>query len=186
MTQVKGTSLIYIKDFVTKNYGQESTRKWIEALSPEAKSAYSKIIFPQDLLEMDTYYTKPLQMISEMFCNGDISFAIELGKFSAEAALNSIYKFFLKFGSPLYICKKAGQVWSTFFIPCMVEFGETRDKHVEFRITKLDGMNKIIENVMLGANQRGMELSGAKNLKLTIEKSMLKGDPYTEFVVEWD
>lgn len=183
---VKGTTISVIPEFIVKTFGEDAKSKWIAALTPEAQQVFNNIILPSNIYPLKTIMAEPTSKMCELFFNGDTRGAFDLGRFSADYALNGVYKFFIKFGSPEYALKKASSILPTYYQPSIIEVPELEKGHAVARITNFAEMDEVVEKRIAGWIDRGLELTGVKNKKVTITKTLTKGDPYTELVVDWE
>ena len=122
----------------------------------------------------------------ELFYNGNKKIYWEIGKFSAEHGLKSIYKIFVKVGSPKFILKLAGTILPTYYKPSSMK-GELLDKNkFKATITEFEEYNEVVEMRIGGWIEKALEISGCKNIKVNINKSLLKNEGCTDYIIEWE
>lgn len=184
--KVKGSAVTTLPLFIKETFGEEAFQKWLEALSPEAKDTYSVPILTTNWYPLKTILSEPTQKICELFYNGNIKGAWESGRFSAEHGLRGVYKVFIKFGSVHFLIKKASTILPSYYEPSSIEVIEFGDKKSIVHITKFEDADKTIDQRIGGWMERALEISGCKNVKVDITKSITKGDPITEFKLAWD
>jgi len=186
MMTTKGTTINVVPEFIIKTFGHVAKDKWIAALSPEAKQVFASVILPSNIYPLKSVLIEPTLKMCELFYSGDTGGAFQLGRFSADYALTGVYKFFIKFGSPEYALKKAGSILPTYFQPSVIEVPVLEDGHAILRITDFSEMHEVVEKRIAGWIDRALELTGAKNQKIKITKSLTKGDSYSEFTIDWE
>lgn len=184
--KTKGTTIIVISEFIKQKFGEKSYQKWLSSLSPEAQNIFNNMIIQSEWYPLKIAFIEPTQKVCELFYGGDKIGARELGRFSADYALNGIYKFFIKLGSPEYIMKKASSIMTTYYDAGRVELAESTDQKVVLRLYDFSEMNEIVEERVCGWIGRTVEIMGRKNSKVEITKSLVKMDSFTELTVTWD
>jgi hypothetical protein len=112
--------------------------------------------------------------------------AWECGRYSAKAALTGIYKLYVKMSSPNHIIDRAGRVLQAYYDPSELKIVSTGKNHVTLHITKFPKPDKVIDARLAGWMEQALELSGCKNVVVSIPKSLYKGDLFTEFAMKWD
>jgi len=183
--EVKGTAVEILPKFVAARFGDEAVKKWIDSLSPNAKKEFSGSIFSFKWYPVKEMLVEPTLKVCELFYKNDLSGAYDIGEYSAEYALKGIYKAFVKFGSPEFLIKKASTIMSNYYHPSTMEVVEMKKGESTLRITRFEDMHQTIELRIKGWMIKALEISGAKNTKVDITKSLAKNDPYTDFVISW-
>lgn len=184
--QTKGTTIIFIPEFIKKNFGEEAYIKWFNLLSAEAKKVYSGVIFPGNWYPLIEISTEPARLICNLFYNGDLEKgALEIGRFSADYALRGVYRFFVRIGSPEFILKKGSAILPTYFDPCKLEVVGIQKGRVILHITEFTEMNSIVEGTIIGWVERAIEIAGGKNVNVVVAKSLARGDSLTEGIITW-
>lgn len=186
MMTAKGTGIVVLPEFIKKTFGEDAKNKWVAALSPEANKIYSEIIMASSTFPLRTVLLEPMEKMCELFYGGDVRGALEFGKFSAEYALKGVYRFFIKFGSPEFIIKKAGTILPVYYQPSRMEVAEAGDGHAILRIVEFSEMTEALQVSMVGWMEKAIEYTGVKNGKIVITKSLTKGDSMTEFSFTWE
>lgn len=182
---VKGTAIFTVPHFISNQFGKDALLKWVNSLEPNAKQLFSGNIVPVATYPLTEMFTAPIIKMCELFYNGDFKKAEELGRFSADYSLNGVYKFFVKLGSPQYIAKKASTILPTYYQPSSMETVEVGDNHAIVHITQFEEMHEVIEYRIKGWIQRAIEITGMQDVDIEITKSLIKNDPYTEYIGRW-
>ena len=120
-----------------------------------------------------------------MFFGGSIDGAKKVGRFSADYALNGVYKIFIKMGTPSFIIKRASRILPTYYRPSTMKSLKTTAKSTTLEITEFPKMDQYIEERIYGWIQRALEISGCKGLIVLTSKSFTRGDDITEFQISW-
>jgi len=185
--EIKGTAIKTTREFVKTNFPGRYD-EWIHSLPEKTKSIYaSSLINMSGWYPMKEDYHVPIDKIVEMFYGGNVKIAGEaIGKFSAELALTGIYKLFLMVATPKYLMTRASVVFTTYYLPSEIKVSESSSKSVTMQVTKFADITPAIEYRIAGWCVRAVELCGHKNVQYKLTKSLLKGDPCTEFIYSWD
>lgn len=183
---IKGTGVKSVNEFI-KNKFPDRYHDWLSQLPDESKIIFANPIYVSTWYPIQDAIAKPTQLIASLFYENDIeAAALEAGRYSAEMALKGIYKVFLKVASPNFIINRATIVSSSYFSACNFVVIENLSKNAIFRITRLDGINEIIEFRIKGWVEKAIAMAGAKNVKIKITKSLTKGDEFSEFHIFWE
>ncbi len=178
-------SLIPTTKFVQDQFGDEGHERWLQALTPQTRDLIAGGILASKWYPLDEAFVKPTLKVCELFFNGRLQAARQLGRFSADYALRGVYRFFVKIGSPGWMVKKATRILPSYYRPAQGELLEASSEMARFRICKLVEKTGIAELRIAGWLERGLEVSGAKSRTVKILKSQRKGDPFPEFEVQW-
>lgn len=183
--KVKGSAVSTLPLFVKENFGEDGFQKWLSALSPEAQKVFEKNVIVVGWFPMEQTLSEPTKKLCDLFYNGDMKGAWDSGRFSAEQGLKGVYKVFLKLGSAAFIIKKASSILPTYYAPSEMKVADLQSNSTVIQITKFEEPSEIVDNRIGGWMEKALELSGYKSVNISITKSLAKGDPFTEFQVEW-
>ncbi|NOZ46715.1 MAG: hypothetical protein GXO79_08015 [Chlorobi bacterium] len=182
--EIKGSAVKSIKDFVEKKYPNDFNN-WLNSLPDESRAILNSPIYATSWYPMEVAAVTPTRKLGEMFFKDVKKGAWETGRFSAEMALRGVYKIFVKATSPSYIIKRASKIFVTYYSPTELMVANSDSKSVVLHITKFPVPNKTIEYRIAGWMEKALELSGCKNIKIRITKSMTMGNDITEFSISW-
>lgn len=183
--KVKGSAIETLPIFIKDKFGEDGYRKWFDSLSSEAQGTYKNKILASAWYPLKQTLSEPTQKVCNLFYGGDLKGAWENGRFSAERGLKGVYKMFIKIGSAQFLIKKASTILPTYYEPSHIDIMEMGDKNALLHITQFEDADVIIDNRIGGWVERALEISGCKNVKVNIQKSLAKGDPVTELNLSW-
>ena len=184
--EVKGTAVKSIKEYVKKKH-ESQYQQWLEHLPEDSKKILNSVIFANNWYPMKDAAVEPTKAIAKLFHQNDIKkAALQSGRYSAEAALNGVYKIFVKVASPNYIMQRAGRVFTSYYSPTDISVVNSHDKGLTLHITKFPEPEEVIEYRIAGWCERALEFTNCKNVKANITKSLSKGDDLTEIVITWN
>jgi hypothetical protein len=182
--EIKGSAVKSIPDYLKKFHPEKYTM-WLEALPEKSKKIFSEPVLPSNWYSLQDAAIIPTEALGQMLFSDAVKGAWQCGRFSAETALTGIYKFFIKAASPFFIIDRAGRILSTYYQPCKMDVTERGDDFVILKISQFEEPSKLVEGRISGWIERAMEIHGVSFVTISIEKSLTRGDPYTEILVKW-
>jgi hypothetical protein len=189
MTEIKGGIIKPYPTFIKDTFGEEAFNKWLEALPQESQDIYRKPILSSVWYPLKWASEEPMYKTIEMFYGGDVTKAVELGRYTADQAFKGVYKFLLKLfpkvasSSVADLTAQFQKTLSTFIRPVKVEGTGDKD-HNNLRILEFPEINEALEYSLKGSLERSTELLLGKKPEIKITKSMARGDEYTEYDVQ--
>lgn len=182
--EIKGTAVVSITHFVQDKFSSRYD-EWLNSL-PADSAEIMKTVMTSSWYPIKSAMIEPTRKICDLFFEGKEKGAIELGKYSADYSLKGVYKLFIKFGSPSFIISRASQIMPTFYKDSDMKVVSESKNGTTVQITRLAGIERLLELRIAGWMERALEICGCKNIKLNITRSLTKGEPVTEFVISWD
>jgi hypothetical protein len=182
--EIKGSAVKSIPDYL-KKFHPEKYSTWLEALPDKSKKIFTEPILPSSWYSLQDAAIIPTEALGQILFSDAVKGAWQCGRFSAETALTGIYKFFIKAASPFFIINRAGKIFSTYYQPSAMEVVEKGEDYVILHITHFDEPSRLIEGRIGGWIEKAMEIHGVSFVNVSIEKSLTKGDQYTEILVKW-
>lgn len=184
--EANGSAIATIPEFVKENFGNRGFEKWLMSLSSEARSVYQQQILPDAWFPLKQTLTEPTRKICELFYDGAINGAHELGRFNADKALKGQFGIFAKLHSPETVAKRAGLLLQSYYRPCKMETFKLIKGESVFRIIEFPEIDTVIEERIAGWIERAIEISGGRNSKVIVSANMGKNNPYGEIIASWD
>lgn len=185
MSNIKGTGLLSLPEFIKDKFGPESFQKWLDSLAPEAKALYERSAVASQWYDLNQYFIEPMVLMGDLFYGGSEEGAFEEGRYCAEYSLGGVYRFFLKLGGIKIMIKKAHTILDAYFDSCKLEAEVGEDNRAVMRIVQLDGVHAVVEANIRGWIVKGLEMAGAQGLKVEIGQRLSKGDVCTEYLISW-
>jgi hypothetical protein len=183
--EIKGTAVKSIPEFVQKHFPLRF-QDWLKTMPENSSKLMGGLIFSNNWYPIQDALVEPMKSISKFFYNGDDKkTARTMGKFSADVALNGVYKFFIQFGSPKYIIERGSRIFTTYFQPSEMVVVNVAKNGLTVNITKFPEPDEIIEHNIAGWMERALEISGCKQVKAEIIRSLAKKHSLTEIQITW-
>lgn len=184
--KIKGLTLRTTPDFVRKFY-PERFQEWLNALPESSRQIMSNHIVVNEWYPMEDSLTIPLKMVGQVFFGNDWKRASwELGRYDAEETLTGIYKLYVKFGSPSHLISRAGRIMAAYYDNAQIQVTQSQKNRVVLHITRFDQPDEAIEYNMAGWMEKALEISGCKEVRIELTKSLARKDPVSEFVLSWN
>lgn len=181
--EIKGVGLRGLLKYIKQNY-KPGIETILGKLPPEQKR-----IFDTPILTSKWYpysvFTELLKTMDQEMGQGDLSLCRKYGENSGGLDLNSIFKVFLKVGSPQFIIKRSDWFWKQYYRPGGMQVPETSDTMVRIRIVDFP-ITKEHCKVMEGWMEKSLEMSGAKNPRMREVQCRNEGAPFCEYIGEWE
>jgi hypothetical protein len=182
----KGTAVKSLQDFVQKHF-ESRYNEWISHLPAPSRNIFSAPILVTDWYPIIESLIEPIKTIANLFYEGDtVKAGWETGRYSAETALNGIYKIFVRISTPKYIIERATKIIPVYYSPSELVVKDSGPKHLIITITVLPIRDQILESRIAGWVQKAMEVTGCKNVKVDIQLSQARNDSVTEMYINWD
>jgi len=177
---VKGSVFIDLVRIIKKDksgvYDKYLTNKDREIIRPK--------MWPNGWYPYETY-KHCLGAIFEVVAKNDLKVAKEWGRTICQAVMTSVYTGLLKDCDPFSFIKQFESINRSFY-----DFGETEivaegENRALYKLSSFDAKFVPLYYIMQGWMERGLELSGAKNIKCEFVTKSWKGDPFTSMRFTW-
>lgn len=182
--ETKGLAVVPMREFVKKNYPSRYD-EWLGCLSAESQRIMNNPL-PSAWYPLKPAIVEPTELICRLFYNGDKKGAWQVGRYSADYSLHGIYAIFVKIGTPGFIIKRGTKIMSQYYNQSELVVVSEEDKKVVVHITKFAEPDRLVEMRVAGWIERALEVSGQKNVKVDITRSLSTGDILTEYMVNWN
>ena len=182
--EVRGTAVRATPLFVRQRH-PDFVSDWLAALGPEAREIMSRKIDTSAWYQLRPAMIEPTQKICDLFYSGSEEGAWEVGRFSADYSLWGLYRLFVKIGSPMHLMERATEAFSTYYRPSRLVLAESGKFRAVAVIEHFPEIHRLVECRIAGWMQRGLEISGCRDVQVRIGRSLTRADPCTEIIAEW-
>jgi hypothetical protein len=183
--KIKGSPIIDVIKWRIAKYGEKETDRLFNLLDPEVKKTFQNTIITTEWYPMD-HFIRFLELdVGELY-KGNPEALIGPSEEILGKQLRGIYSLFVKLGSPEFVIKRLSTVNSTYFIGIEVKPNVVAPGKVVIKYTGLEKQHRIFEYVLIGFYKKALEISGAKNINVSVTTSIADGKGYTELTVTWD
>jgi len=182
---VKGTSANALHAFVKTNF-PDRFQEWIDALPEDSKKIYSGTIMAFEFYKIHDALVVPIQTVCALFYDNDLNKGLrDIGRHSSQFALKGVYKIFFRFGSPQFIIDRASRVFSNYYPEGKMRVAESSSNGVILQVVQFPEPYELIELNIKYWLEGVLDLLNRKERTIEITKAMTKGDPVTEYAVNW-
>lgn len=182
--KAKGVAVGSIPEFVRTCF-PDGFRPWLSSLPESSRTIFENPIATDGWYPIDEAVIVPTQSICDTFYEKDPAGAWEAGRFSAQQALKSVHRIFIKVGSPLFVVDRAAGIFTAYYRPSRAVVAEKRPDRAVIHLVEFGRPHDLVDRRIAGWIEMALELSGCENLTVSITQSLAHGDPQTEFVAEW-
>lgn len=182
--QVKGIAVRSTPLFVRQRFAGRLPA-WLDALPPASRAVMEGRIATDGWYPLNDAFVAPTRAVCDLFFQGSRDGAWQIGRFSADYALWGLLRLFVRIGSPHFLIRRAGQVFSAYYRPSEIVVDSAAPTTAIVRITRFPQPEELVELRIGGWMERALEISGCSGVQLVIRKSLTRGDPATEFEAGW-
>lgn len=168
MALVKGSVFGPRLNYLKSHGSPEQEQAVMESLSEPARQALRHVIVSQ--WYPFEHYIELNRAIVKIMGKGDIEILHEVGRCSADEALNGIYKLFFKVGSPNVIIKSAVRAWNQYFQNGELSVEILGPKKLTMVFSRVEDLAREHFIATKGWVQRVLELSGGTNVRVKLDK----------------
>jgi len=184
MARVKGTAVISSLAYLKERLGAEKYTQIFSGLSVEAQAALGSTILPSNWYEF-SHLLELMKRAEVHLPRGAKSMAWEMGRYSAESGLSTVYKIFFRVADVSFILKKTAQVFSNYYDSGTMETVSITDKSALVSLRGFDQPSVHFCDRLLGWMERTVEMTGAKNVRMTHPRCIARGNDHCEYRGDW-
>jgi hypothetical protein len=187
MTEVKGAIIHSIPKSILDKFGQYGLKRWLELISPYARNVFSSPVNQEAWFPLKETLVEPMANIAQLFYDWDLKTAAwDFGRLSADVRFHGVLKLLVKIPSATSLINKAGEFLASYYRPCSIYVPVSEPKFCVVRITQFPELDKTTEYRICGWMERALEISGCKNVRVEIIKSLTNFQPVSEYELRWD
>ncbi len=181
---LKGAAWKPIVKFVKVTFGEDPLSKVLESVSPECRTIASETILVNSWYDM-SLIEEFISAADRLLGTGDLTIARKMGQYSAEFGIKTVYKIFMKVGSPEFVIKKAPVIWKRYYSRGDLNLVEFEKGHVILRLTDMGQISKVTCVRVTGWMETTLRMSGAKDSVVEHISCKIRGDSHEEWEGRW-
>ncbi|MCJ7524472.1 MAG: hypothetical protein MUP71_04510 [Candidatus Aminicenantes bacterium] len=186
MTEVKGVIIHSIPKSILDKFGHYGLKRWLELISPHARNVYSSTVDQDAWFPLKETLVEPMANIAQLFYDWDLKAAAwDFGRMSADVRFHGVLKLLVKIPSATSLINKAGEFLASYYRPCSIYVPVKEPKFCVVRISQFPELDKTTEYRICGWMERALEISGCKEVKVDIVKSLTNFQPLSEYELRW-
>lgn len=184
MAQVKGSAITSRVRYVRDRFGEQALRQVKAALPAQHRTALDGKVLPHAWVPYELFVILNVE-VDRLFGKGDLGLCREMGRYSAEVNLPTLYRIFYKLGTPMFIFSKAARLWQVHYDSGSMTPVEDGPGCVRLRIEGFEEPHRAHCLSVLGWAEQSVEISGAQVYDAGEEKCRTRGDDLCELVLRW-
>lgn len=185
MANVKGSAVKASALFVQERLGMEGYQRISGRLPPGARETFQGAILQSSWYPFAHLRAFMEEARKEIPTPPGRSIAWEMGRFSADHGLNSLYRVFFKVADPGFIIRKGSQVLATYYDSGKMEPVVEEKGHALLRLTGFDEPHPLFCDRLLGWMERTLELCGAASIQMGHPRCLSRGDASCDYEGRW-
>jgi len=182
--ETKGHAVKVLLDYLRLHHADKYI-EWLNNLPLQSKNIFQNLIATDKWYSLHEAVIEPTVILSRLLNTSMSDLAWNIGKYNADVTLTGIYRIYVKLGTPRHIIDRASRIFSAFYNPSEMVVASHKANEVVLHITKFPAPHLVVDNNIGGWIERAIEISGSKDVKVKIPRSLTRGNPVTEFVVTW-
>jgi hypothetical protein len=184
MARVKGSAVKSSVGFVKEKLGEEGFQRVIAAMGDEGTTLEGPIL-PSEWYDFSLLLRFMSAAQPHITLPPGRTLAWEMGRFSADYGLKTIYRVFFKVADAAFIIRKAPQVLSSYYDSGKMSVLASDPGSAAIRLVDFDQPDPRFCDRLLGWMERTLELSGAKAIRMEHPKCVARGDDSCDYVGRW-
>jgi len=180
---IKGSVLKARLAFVEEQFGEDSSRRVLESLSPEDRTTL-RTVLPIQWVPFEL--GKRLdEAIVQVVGRGETRFFERLGAASAETNLSGAHQYFLEPGDPHAFLAKAPQIYRMYYQAGHREYEKTGEKEGVLTTHEAETFSATDCLTVVGWYRKALEMCDATNVQIVEEECRARGDDVCRYRVSW-
>jgi len=177
---IKGSVVIEVVKVIRK----DKTGVFDKYLTGQDREIISQKILPSIWYPFETY-KHCINAAFEVYAKKNPEILREWGRNAAQAAMTTLYTAYVTGRDPLTFLNKYEMIHKSFLDFSRVEVIKEKENQVLFKLHEMDPECVPFFYIIQGWLERGMELCGAKNIKLEFISKSWEGNPETTLRISW-
>jgi hypothetical protein len=184
VASVKGSAITSRIRYVRDHHGEEGYRLLMDALPREGRDLIRQRILPHAWVPYELFIQVNIEA-DRLFGRGDLGLCYEMGRFSAELNLPTLYRLFYRLGTPMFIFRKASQLWNVHYDSGRMTAYEDGPGVVRLCMEEFETPHRAHCLSVLGWAAKSIELSGATVIEAEEKRCRVHADPACELLLRW-
>jgi hypothetical protein len=185
VANVKGSALSSRVLWVKLSHGEAGRDRLLAQCSPGLRASIEAGIAKARWYPFEQFVELNV-LIDRLFGTGDLGLVRELGRYSADVNLTTIYRLFFKVGTAHWILGRAVRLWSAHYDSGTLEVLTRGSKTAVLRIRGFATPHLAHCESVAGWAQRSIELSGGAGVVVTEPLCRTRGDDICQFEAKWE
>ncbi len=184
MVKIKGSAFMTSMNLGCQTHGEAGVKAVLDSLSEDDRKVLSSVICTQ-WYPLDIYVNLLKAEIRE-FCQGNEKSFVEERIFKGvEQQFNTIYRAFLRLGSPESILEKLGNINRQYFQGVSTEIKKIEENKFLLIYTGFEKQHRVFELILKGWWIKILQLIGKHDVRFDVKTSIAANKEVAEFVLNW-
>jgi hypothetical protein len=184
----KGSILIYTREFVQTRLEAGAWERVLAQLEPEDRALFAGVPLASSWYPV-AHWNRLMGVVLPMISHDPAESMRVLAGYIAQSDLSSVYKLVMKLGSPEFLLKRTGQLWSRYYDAGSLTPEEVGPQHWRLNLTGPVSMEAAPDAYTCGPGvtawvANGLLLSGTK-ARVVETRCRFRGSPRCEYDVSW-
>lgn len=185
MAKIKGSVVHSNAAFLQEKLGKEIYGQVLAKLTPADREALGTVILQSAWYEY-SILLRLMEAAQEFYKpTTPKSMAWEMGRFSSEYGLKTVYKIFFKVADPQFVISRASKIFSNYFDTGVMEIVSMEARAAHLRIRGFDQPCEQFCDRAQGWMERTVEMAGGKSVTITHPICAARGGAYCDFLGRW-
>ena len=181
---IKAHSFKTLLKFIEKELTLEQREAAIASLPPELRQYTQKVVLASDWLPFEAV-TALTEAAAEAKGEPLESFTQRAGRFAANSAVNTIYKWLAFLKTPDYVLSKASQTFSTFYNRGSMDVERLSEKNARVTLREFPASPAACGRITGWMMELG-EMTRAPNMQVIHTECRSKGAPCCQWLISWE
>jgi hypothetical protein len=184
VSHVKGSAIASRLRFVREHYGEAGIERLFEQLSPDDRTVVRGHILPTEWISYDLFVAINTAA-DRLFGKGDLQLCVEMGRYGAKTNLPTIYRLFYRFGTPMFVFRKAAQIWNVHYDSGQIIPVEDERGRIKLSIQNFARPHRAHCLSVLGWAAGSIELAGSTVTLANESACRTQGAPACDLVLQF-
>lgn len=185
MARVKGSAVRASVAYLQEKAGQQGFERILARMNEADRTELSVAVLQSSWYEVGLLYRLMDACDPDFPPQGARTVAWDMGRFSADYGLKTLYRIFFRVADPHFIIRKASQVFSSYYEPGKMETVNVEPRSATLRLTGFNQPSTRFCERLQGWMERTLELCGAQTVVMSHPKCMARGDSCCDYVGKW-
>lgn len=168
MSQAKGSILLYFRDYVIREHGERALDRVIKQLDEQDRTLLSGFLIRGGWYPVGTWNRALMAYLPTYYRDPDDGMRA-LAEYIAHEDLSTVYRMALKLGSPEFLMKRTGSLWSRYFDAGTLTAEEVKQRHWKLQLDAPSGIDEAPHFFTCGPGVcawivQGMRLTGVNGM----------------------
>jgi hypothetical protein len=182
--QSKGVGLRSFLESLERLHGEDAVEETLDRVPREVRDAlvYKKVV-PSGWYPVAWH--RALHAAAQRATGSGPELARMIGRDSSRADFRGVYKFVAQLLSPETLLRQAARVFGNYFQGAVVDIIDSTSKSAHLSFHECWGFDRNMWQNVLGGIESSLEITGARDVGIVIERGGRDGSAFMDVIVRW-